>query len=241
MCVISSGDVVVDASCGSMGVVDARPVRNETLFEVFQLSGGLLSLLVMQQIHSGALSIDESVASAWPKFGTNGKEKITLKQLLHHRSGLASAVPKKKTLRELCDWQAMVDAIANGERARANTGARNGSASAGETETNVHAYARTHGGDKRGGSGDDCGGSADDAVGEYEGGAWGWAVSGLLAYGSRSDGSRRHGGGTGGDGGNSGSGGGHRLSSLLRRRLASPLGCSSELHFGVTDWAYPDG
>ena len=40
-------------------------------------------------VDKGFLSYEEKVSSYWPEFGKNGKEDITLKDILRHESGLA--------------------------------------------------------------------------------------------------------------------------------------------------------
>ena len=60
---------------------------------------------------AGKLQLDESVARVWPEFGVNGKQVITLRQLLSHQAGLP-AVRQPLPPEALYDWEAMTAALA---------------------------------------------------------------------------------------------------------------------------------
>jgi len=47
-----------------MGTVDARPVRPDTLFQLFQAGAPLLSTMVLQAAARGELALDEPVSKA---------------------------------------------------------------------------------------------------------------------------------------------------------------------------------
>ena len=57
----------------------------------------------------GWLDFDERVATYWPEFSQNGKEKITVRQLLAHQAGLP-ALDEPITLELMADFDRL-DAI----------------------------------------------------------------------------------------------------------------------------------
>ena len=111
-CLIVNGKVLVDAAAGQLGVVDPRPVRSESLFQLFGAGSSLLATLALSEAHRGALRLDAPVAAVWLAFGAAGKEQLTLAQLLSHQTGLAGVAPDKAPLREICDMGAMTKVVA---------------------------------------------------------------------------------------------------------------------------------
>lgn len=67
-----------------------------TLSPVFSTSKAV-SAARLALLHSrGYFEYDDEVCFYWPEFSQNGKENITIQQLLQHRAGL-SAIDKKLT------------------------------------------------------------------------------------------------------------------------------------------------
>ncbi|XP_072027158.1 beta-lactamase domain-containing protein 2-like [Amphiura filiformis] len=56
---------------------------------VFSVTKGMSALCTAMLVDRGHLDYDQKVVHYWPEFGQNGKENITVKQLLHHEAGLA--------------------------------------------------------------------------------------------------------------------------------------------------------
>jgi CubicO group peptidase (beta-lactamase class C family) len=69
------------------------PMREDTIFDMASVSKLFTSILVMQQIESGAIRLEEPVATYLPAFAANGKGGITVRQLLTHTSGLKPWMP----------------------------------------------------------------------------------------------------------------------------------------------------
>jgi CubicO group peptidase (beta-lactamase class C family) len=59
----------------------------------------------------GFLDYDERVAAYWPEFGQNGKERVTVRDALTHRSGVPQ-MPEGLVAEDLLDWEKMVAAVA---------------------------------------------------------------------------------------------------------------------------------
>jgi CubicO group peptidase (beta-lactamase class C family) len=64
------------------------PMRTNTIFDLASLSKLFTCIVAMQQIQAGTLNLDATVASYLPEFATNGKNTITIEQLMTHTSGL---------------------------------------------------------------------------------------------------------------------------------------------------------
>jgi CubicO group peptidase (beta-lactamase class C family) len=66
-----------------------QPMRVDTIFDIASLTKVVATTTaIMQLSEHGLLSIDDPVVKYWPEFGENGKDTITLRQLLTHTSGL---------------------------------------------------------------------------------------------------------------------------------------------------------
>ena len=88
-CLVVNGKVLVDAAAGRMGPVNPRPVRTDTLFQLYGAGSALLSTIALREVARGALRLDAPVAAAWHDFGAGGKADLTLAQLLNHQTGLS--------------------------------------------------------------------------------------------------------------------------------------------------------
>lgn len=87
-CVYHQGEKVVDLWGGIRNKASGEPWQADTMVLVFSATKGL-SAMVMALAHSrGLLDYEERVCSYWPEFAQNGKETITVRQLLAHQAGL---------------------------------------------------------------------------------------------------------------------------------------------------------
>lgn len=87
-CVYQDGEKVVDLWGGVRTRKSREPWREDTMVVVHSTTKGLAAM-VMALAHSrGWLDYDERVAKYWPEFAQNGKEGITVRQLLAHQAGL---------------------------------------------------------------------------------------------------------------------------------------------------------
>jgi CubicO group peptidase (beta-lactamase class C family) len=65
------------------------PARTDTIYDLASLSKLFTSLVAVQQLEAGKIQLDTPVAHYLPEFAVNGKDAITIRQLLTHTSGLA--------------------------------------------------------------------------------------------------------------------------------------------------------
>lgn len=65
----------------------------DTIYDMASVSKLFTSIVVMQQVDAGRLDLDRPVAQYLPAFAANGKEDITVRQLLTHTSGLPAWLP----------------------------------------------------------------------------------------------------------------------------------------------------
>lgn len=105
------GQKVVDLWGGIRDEATQALWQEDTLVLVFSTTKGISALTVALAHSRGLLDYEEKVSTYWPEFAQNGKENITVRQLLAHQAGLC-AIDEPLTLETLADLDAMADIIA---------------------------------------------------------------------------------------------------------------------------------
>jgi CubicO group peptidase (beta-lactamase class C family) len=90
-----------DAPGATAGTV---PWTENTITCVFSTTKTMTSLAALVLVDRGQLDLDGNVAAYWPEFAARGKEKIKVRQLLSHTSGV-SGWEKPITVEDLYDWE----------------------------------------------------------------------------------------------------------------------------------------
>lgn len=111
LCVTVGDTTVLDIWAGVMDKDNSRVWEQDTLVNVFSCTKPLGAVALLQQVEAGRITLDQPVADIWPEFAQAGKQQVTLRQLLSHRSGV-SAISEPMAPEQLFDWQAMTAAIA---------------------------------------------------------------------------------------------------------------------------------
>ncbi len=69
----------------------AMRCTRDSLFWLFSAGKPYLAVLVRRLADDGLVDLDAAVASYWPEFAAHGKEAVTVRDVLRHRSGVATA------------------------------------------------------------------------------------------------------------------------------------------------------
>lgn len=94
--------VTTDASGYALRYADAStqlprkqwiPMRDDTIFDVASVSKLFTSIAVVQLVEEGKVRLDAPVATYLPEFAANGKQEVTVQQLLSHTSGFQAGLP----------------------------------------------------------------------------------------------------------------------------------------------------
>jgi CubicO group peptidase (beta-lactamase class C family) len=97
------GEMVVDLWGGWADEARTAPWTENTIINVFSTTKIMTSLAALVLVDRGELDLDANVAKYWPEFAARGKERIKVRQLLSHTSGVAGWDPPI-TLDDLYDW-----------------------------------------------------------------------------------------------------------------------------------------
>jgi CubicO group peptidase (beta-lactamase class C family) len=84
------GELVVDLWGGLRDRAAGAPWETDTLVLVFSTTKGLAAMAMAVAHSRGLFDLDERVAAYWPEFAQNGKDRITVRQLLAHQAGLCA-------------------------------------------------------------------------------------------------------------------------------------------------------
>ena len=82
------GEKVVDLWGGIRNKQTGEPWERDTMVVVHSATKGLAAMTLALAHSRGWLDYEERVATSWPEFAQQGKEKITVRQLLAHQAGL---------------------------------------------------------------------------------------------------------------------------------------------------------
>jgi CubicO group peptidase (beta-lactamase class C family) len=104
------GKVVFEHAVGFADRSAAKPMQLDSVFPIFSISKAFNAVLVLQRVERGETRLNTPVCEIIPEFGTKGKQRITIGQLLCHSGGLPAsfpAVPAEK----IGDLDAVVAAV----------------------------------------------------------------------------------------------------------------------------------
>ncbi len=109
--VFKDGQKVVDLWGGYRNGRTRAPWQEDTLVTVFSTTKGVASLAPAVAHARGLIDYDTTVASYWPEFAQNGKDAVTVRQLLSHQAGLA-VIDRPLSVTDLADLDIVADALA---------------------------------------------------------------------------------------------------------------------------------
>ncbi len=104
------GEKVIDLWGGRRDPNSTEPWKEDTLCVVMSTTKGLSAMTLALAHSRGWLDYDAPIAQYWPEFAQNGKQAITVRQLLAHEAGLVLIDEKLTTerLRDLDDVARML-------------------------------------------------------------------------------------------------------------------------------------
>lgn len=111
LAVYLDGRCVADLWGGFTDAARTRPWARDTLVNVWSASKGVTALAMAILVDRGLAGYDDPVARHWPEFAANGKDAITIGQILSHQSGL-NGWEVRTTNDDLYDWQLATSRLA---------------------------------------------------------------------------------------------------------------------------------
>ena len=92
--IVVGGQTVFQQAYGMADLFSRRPMTVDVVFDLASLTKPLATVLaVMHLVQEGCMALDRPCAVYWPQFSGGGKERITVRHLLSHSSGLPAWRP----------------------------------------------------------------------------------------------------------------------------------------------------
>jgi uncharacterized protein YbbC (DUF1343 family)/CubicO group peptidase (beta-lactamase class C family) len=90
-----AGKIVYEKAFGHLLYQPGSPrMKLDTLFDMASLTKVIATTpAIMQLFEEGKIRLDDPVATYWPEFGENGKQGVTVRDLMTHYSGLVPDLP----------------------------------------------------------------------------------------------------------------------------------------------------
>jgi len=111
LCVQHRGETVVDLWGGFQDQACSREWQRDTLVNVYSTTKGLASVAIARLADQGLLDYDALITDYWPEFGANGKDQLTVAQVLSHLGGVCG-VDERLEVSDLYDWEKMTALLA---------------------------------------------------------------------------------------------------------------------------------
>jgi CubicO group peptidase (beta-lactamase class C family) len=108
--IIVDGQTVVDVWGGLADARSGAPWNQDTAAVIFSCTKGVVAILAHRLVEAGRLDLDVPIARYWPEFAEAGKDTITLREAMAHRSGLA-ALDADLTVADVAAWTPVIRAI----------------------------------------------------------------------------------------------------------------------------------
>ncbi|MBX7159625.1 MAG: beta-lactamase family protein [Acidimicrobiia bacterium] len=116
VCVYHRGERVADMWGGDRNP-EGDPWDADTIVCSFSTTKGVASTALHVLADRGLVDYDAAVACYWPEFAANGKERITVRQVMSHEAGLHGIRGLVDHSSRMLDWEHMVAALAAAEPA----------------------------------------------------------------------------------------------------------------------------
>jgi CubicO group peptidase (beta-lactamase class C family) len=104
------GEMVVDLWAGDADEA-GRPWERDTIVNVWSTTKTMAAICMLILADRGEIDLDAPIADYWPEFAANGKDRVTMAQVMGHTAGLPGWDPPI-TAEVLYDWDRAVEALA---------------------------------------------------------------------------------------------------------------------------------
>ncbi len=91
--VAQNGVIRFQEAIGFADRAGEMPIHQDSVFPVFSISKSLTAVAMLQRVERGEVCLNTQVREIIPEFGTKGKQRATIGQLLSHSAGMPSGFP----------------------------------------------------------------------------------------------------------------------------------------------------
>ncbi|MCC6920041.1 MAG: beta-lactamase family protein [Alphaproteobacteria bacterium] len=108
------GEPVADLWGGHRDEHKTKPWEKDTIVNVYSTTKTMCALTALLCADQGLIDFKAPVATYWPEFAQNGKDKVTVGHLMSHSAGVPGW-EKKVTVEDIYDWNKAVGLLAEQE------------------------------------------------------------------------------------------------------------------------------
>lgn len=109
--VIHQGEKIIDLWGGFQDQACSREWQQDTLVNVYSTTKGLASIAISRLADQGLLDYEAPIVKYWPEFGAQGKDQLTVAQVLSHLGGVCG-VSEQLEVKDLYNWKKMTRLLA---------------------------------------------------------------------------------------------------------------------------------
>lgn len=106
------GQPLINMLGGWADLERTRPVAADTLFSVFSSGKIPAALVIAWLVDQDRIGYDQLVTSLWPNFGQQGKDALTIGDVLSHQTGLSGISNPDWTPADWFDWEKTINQLA---------------------------------------------------------------------------------------------------------------------------------
>ena len=101
---LRDGDVILDLKGGWADKEGTEAVGQDHLFSVFSSGKAAAALVIAHLADQDRLGYDQNVSSIWPAFAAEGKDLLTIGQIMSHQHGLSGITNPEWQSTDWYDW-----------------------------------------------------------------------------------------------------------------------------------------
>ena len=103
-CAYQNGALLLDLKGGWTDRQKQNPVDENSLFSVYSSGKAMAALTIAFLVDQDKIGYDQLITTFWPEFGHNGKETVTVGQVMSHQAGLPGISNPDWTAEDWYDW-----------------------------------------------------------------------------------------------------------------------------------------
>ena len=103
-CAYRNGELLVDLKGGWTDRQKQNIVTDQSLFSVYSSGKAMAAIAIAFLVDQDKIGYDQQLTTFWPEFGQNGKDTLTIGQVMSHQAGLSGISNPNWTADDWYDW-----------------------------------------------------------------------------------------------------------------------------------------
>ena len=114
-CAYQNGELLVDLKGGWTDRQKESLVTDQSLFSVYSSGKAMAAIAIALLVDQDKIGYDQLLTTFWPEFGQNGKDTLTVGQVMSHQAGLSGISNPDWTAEDWYDWDKTCAELASQE------------------------------------------------------------------------------------------------------------------------------